>query len=114
MNERAKQIISLLEMEVITADEAWDLFHLLDNNMHYILSEDEINALVKELKESFDPPVTIQVNPSGEIDCSGSIGPRKGYQAPEIKSPCMFHKWKLYTGLNEQFEYCEVCGDKKK
>lgn len=28
------------------------------------------------------------------------------------KTPC-FHKWKMYTGLSERFEYCEKCDIKK-
>lgn len=109
MNEdpRFNKIVSLIASGLLNPNDAWTLFELLDNNMYYTLTEEEIDSIVKELKETFDPPKV-------EIDCSGTIGPRKGYQVPEVKSDCIFHEWILYTGLNETFEHCKKCGEKKK
>lgn len=112
--ERAERVIELLDSGIISSDDAWNLIELMDNNLYYNLSQDEIDSIVKELKEIYDPPVVIKVNPSGEIDCSGTIGTRKASDAPEVKSICVFHEWVWYTGLNETFEYCKICGEKKK
>lgn len=37
---------------------------------------------------------------------------------PEVRCPVVVksgcdHKWKSYTGLSEQFEYCEICDERK-
>jgi hypothetical protein len=70
----------------------------------YQLSQEEIDALVKELKESYEQPVTISVS---------GMGPKKLTIEPE-KSSCMFHEWVPYIGLFESFDHCKKCGEKKK
>ena len=37
----------------------------------------------------------------------------EGYiKCPVVAKSCD-HKWKNYTGLSEQFEYCEICDERK-
>lgn len=82
-----------------------DVKFIPDFKLQYNLSQEEIDALVKELKEIYETPK--------QIDCIG-IGPRKDDKVPEVKSNCVFHEWVWYTGLNETFEHCKKCGEKKK
>lgn len=35
-------------------------------------------------------------------------------QPVEKKAEGCNHKWKAYLGLSEQFEYCEICDEKRK
>jgi hypothetical protein len=71
---------------------------------YYNLSQEEIDQLVKELKDSYEAPKTITVP-----------GFSDGYAPPEPKpSGCIFHEWVVYTGLFESFDHCKKCGEKKK
>ncbi len=81
-----------------------DVKFVPDNKMYYNLSQEEIDQLVKELKDSYEAPKTITVP-----------GFSDGYTPPEPKSSgCIFHEWVPYTGLFESFEHCKKCGEKKK
>ncbi len=49
--------------------------------------------------------VNLVVNPAAPR--SNSI-----HNSPEGRARCV-HKWKKYTGFVEQYEYCEICDEKK-
>jgi hypothetical protein len=73
--------------------------------MQYNLSQDEIEQLIKELKESYETPKTISV-PGFDTSVNQT--------EPSKPSGCIFHEWVPYTGLKETFEFCKKCGEKKK
>jgi hypothetical protein len=72
--------------------------------VQYQLSQEEIDALVKELKESYETPKIMPV--------IGYNGPKP--EVLEPKQTCMFHEWVPYIGLFESFDHCKKCGEKKK
>lgn len=104
--QRDNKVIELLNAGIISYDDAWSLIELMDYNLYYNLSQEEIDAIANELKELYERPVTIKVDPFGQIDCTGS-------EVVKPKSNCVFHEWVWYTGLNETFEHCKKCGEKK-
>jgi hypothetical protein len=72
--------------------------------INYNLSQEEIDAIVKELKDGYETPVTISVPGFNQTS-----SPQK------MEDPkCMFHEWVEYTGLIEKFFHCKKCGEKRK
>jgi hypothetical protein len=68
--------------------------------MQYNLSQEEIDAIVKELKDGYE---SIPAHNKEEIE-----------KKIETKSNCVFHEWIPYLGLNESFDHCKLCGEKRK
>lgn len=110
------------------------MMHDLKNNiLTHSLSQDEIEAIQKELDEAYNKYMpkgsngnTLVPAPQEQLDLFKykpedynrlyepfEEEPEKPYKE-EKKPKCTFHKWKTYTGLRESFDYCEVCDEKKK
>ena len=68
--------------------------------MSYNLSEEEIEALLKETEEFHKDPNQLELDLTGAQDHI------------EIET-CLFHSWEKYEGLRESFYHCKLCGEKK-
>lgn len=111
-----------------------NLYKLIDQyEKNYMLSQDEIDALVNEIDKiekekdeqlSFFPNTfTAPTNssPIGKVEyvvpkehSSYSTWPWPIENGNSItKLNLCDHKWKLYQGLNEVYEYCTTCDAKK-
>lgn len=79
--------------------------------MTFNLSQDEIDAIQKELEESlkqFNLPKATDKDNDFMIYTPGYYSTQK----TTLKAQCD-HKWKSYIGLNETFVYCEICDQKQ-
>ena len=58
-----------------------------------------------------DTDLFIDIDWEGEWNCEV---PAEEYGATVEKVYCYVHKWKKYTGILEEYYYCEICDDKRK
>lgn len=119
MNIRSYIIDHLSHFMRIRYKLGQNLYKLIDQyEKNYNLSQDEIDALVNEMDE-FEKEKDEQLSFFRPIDKTpsilaptGEVGHYPGYNIT-IKAYNCDHKWKLYQGLNEVYEYCTVCDVKK-
>jgi len=64
-----------------------------------------------EVAKAFKVPESREVRIQGILD-DGHVEYKREYNCPVVAKSCD-HKWKNYTGLSEQFEYCEICDERK-
>jgi hypothetical protein len=62
--------------------------------------------------DDYFKPTGIKPNPAGTHSINGIISPDPWGMHDIPKKSC-YHEWKIYTGLNEQFEFCTKCDIKK-
>jgi hypothetical protein len=80
--------------------------------------EDETKEGVRIIEYKGRPPEFIPSSQAREYvdklvaDLSRDIENSLGIKCPVVAKSCD-HKWKNYTGLSEQFEYCEICDERK-
>lgn len=97
------------------------------DKLYYNLSEEEIQALMNEIKEEANGNTSNQltINGSGNYDENPNqldFNYKPGYDftikgfnsdSSEPSKPVCHHEWKNYLGLSESFDYCTKCGIKK-
>ena len=108
IDNRIKTVKDLLNRGLISIEDSMKLLGFSDVN-NYMLSQDEIDELVAEMleneQEKEEQLLLFGVDPSSYKDFK---------ELSKKKIMCNPHVWKNYTGLNESYEYCEKCDEKKK
>lgn len=121
MKNRLKILNELLDAKVISYNDLHVIISKTNlDKLYYNLSEEEIQALMNEIKDEANGNVVLTSNGSGTAPSllpfpgldQNYVPERNGYV--DGSPPVCFHKWKSYTGLNEMFDFCTECGDKKK
>lgn len=85
------------------------------------LSQDEVDQILQEIQNNKPQqttwpyvPVPAGVNYTPNYQEVGTTATVSGtFVETEPSKALCYHKWKSYLGLNESFDYCEYCDEKR-
>lgn len=84
-----------------------------DYKKMYNLSQDEINAIIKEIQNEQNQQLTLPNQTISQPFYITQNGGIEGELKPQANGNVCQHQMVLYKGLNEVFNHCKFCGQKE-